>query len=95
MEMGNTLIRGRLQHKYHFCGRCGVRYPLSQLIWQTSAKGKVLVCLANCYDQMTSLQRDADISRRSAIAGQSRELLPDFKITDGMTVDVDDISFVP
>ena len=95
MGWDDTLIRGYKQHKYHLCGRCGVRYPLSRLVWQTSDLGKVLVCIDNCYDTMTGPQRDADITRRSASAGQSNELLPDTKITDGATVDVDDISFVP
>lgn len=65
------------------------------MTWQTSGTGKVLVCLANCYDTMTDLQRDASVTRLSTIAGQSRELLPDFKITDGVTVDIDDINFIP
>lgn len=91
MGMGNTLRRGRLQHKYHLCGRCGVRYPLSELTWQND----VLVCYANCYDTMLAEQRDAELARKEAQAGESRELQPDFKITDGVTLDVDDISFIP
>jgi hypothetical protein len=95
MGMSDTLIRGRLQHKYHYCGRCGVRYPLSRMVWQSSSKGKVLLCLATCYDSMTDIQYDADIVRKVQIAGNGQELLPDVKLTDGATVDIDEISFVP
>lgn len=95
MGVGDTLIRGQRQHKYHYCGRCGVRYPLSQMVWQTSSKGKVLLCRVNCYDTMTDIQRDAEITRRSMIAGQGLELIPDVKLTDGATIDVDDVTFVP
>jgi hypothetical protein len=95
MGMSDTLIRGRLIHKYHYCGRCGVRYPLSRMVWQSSGKGKVLLCLATCYDTMTDIQRDAEITRKVQIAGNGQELLPDVKLTDGATVDIDDISFVP
>lgn len=89
--MGDTLIRGRLQHKYHDCSRCGVRYPLSQLTWQDG----LLVCYANCFDSQLLQQRDAEMDRKVAIAGQSHELQPDYKITDGITMDVDDVMFVP
>jgi hypothetical protein len=95
MGMSDTLIRGRLQHKYHYCGRCGVRYPLSRMVWQSSGKGRALVCLANCYDTRTDLQRDADITRVEEVAQNNPDLLPDVKLTDGATVDIDEISFVP
>jgi hypothetical protein len=91
MGMGDTLIRGRLQHKYHLCDRCGVRYPLSQLAWQFG----FLVCLSNCYDTQITSQRDGEIARKVAVAGQSRELEPDYKIVDAATVDTDDLEFVP
>lgn len=89
--MGDTLIRGRLQHKYHFCDRCGVRYPLSQLTWQNS----ILICYANCYDSQIPEQRDAEMNRKVMQAEQSRELQPDYKITDAAQMDVDDVFFVP
>lgn len=91
MGMGDTLIRGRLQHKYHNCNRCGVRYPLSQLTWQNG----ILVCYANCYDTMLKEQRDAEMNRKTMQAEQSRELQPDYKITDAAQIDVDDVFFVP
>lgn len=89
--MGDTLIRGRLQHKYHYCDRCKVRYPLSQLTWQDG----ILVCYVNCYDSQLPQERDAEMDRKIAQAGQSRELQPDFKITDGTQMEVDDVFFVP
>lgn len=65
------------------------------MVWQTSGKGKVLLCLANCYDSMTDLQRDGQMTRKVQIAGLGNELLPDNKLTDGATVDIDDIAFIP
>lgn len=89
--MGDTLIRGRLQHKYHQCSRCTVRYPLSQLTWQNG----LLVCYANCYDTQLPEQRDSEMNRKVMQAEQSRELQPDYKITDAAQMDVDDVFFVP
>lgn len=89
-----TLIRGRLQHKYHFCSCCSIRYPLSQLQWQVRDKGAGLYC-TQCFDTMVGPERTAQIDRMSAIAATSNELQPDPKITDAALVIDDEVDFMP
>lgn len=90
-----TLWRGRLQHKYHYCSCCGVRYPLSMLTWQTRDLGSGLYC-PQCVDTRVGPQRDAERTRMENIAAQSTtEDQPDRMLTEGaLTID-DEVEFIP
>lgn len=89
-----TLWRGRLQHKYHYCSCCGVRYPLSMLTWQTRDLGSGLYC-PQCTDTLVGPARDANITRMVQIASQSDELQPDKMLTESaLTID-DEVEFIP
>lgn len=89
-----TLIRGRLQHKYHLCSCCGVRYDLAELKWQTRDLGSGLYC-PSCYDTGTGPERDAIRTRAESIAAQSNEDQPDRMLTDGALVIDDDVEYMP
>lgn len=86
-----TLWRSRLRNKYHYCARCGVRYPLGKMIWQNG----LLVCLANCYDTMLPQERDSIMDRAVQMASQSNELQPDKMLTDSAVTSDDDVDYMP
>ena len=86
------MLRGRLQYKYHYCGRCGRRVPLEEMRWEAG----VLVCKTNdCQDTMLPQERDAMMDRAVMNAQASREDQPDPKISEAPTLDTDEISFMP
>jgi hypothetical protein len=85
--------RGRRSFKdgpYHYCGRCGERFHLSQMDWQRG----VLCCFPNnCYDTgVNPLVGQREIAIIKQFEVPTRELEPDPKLVDpGIVVDGDDL----
>jgi len=84
------LFTGYLQNKYHYCGRCSNRAIIAQMKWQNG----VLLC-PDCIDTMLPQERDAALDRAVAVAATSEEGQIDKKLTEGATIDADEVSFIP
>lgn len=84
------LWTGHLQYKYHYCGICSNRWPLSMMKWQNG----VLRC-TECIDTMFPQERDASMDRAVAAAASSQELQLDKKLTEGAIIDADEVAFIP
>lgn len=86
------MLRNYLSAKYHFCGRCGNRAPLEEMIYQLG----VLVCKrGDCQDTTLKAERQAEITRILERLGDSKELQPDPKLTEASAMISDDVVFTP
>lgn len=71
--------RAQTENVYFQCSRCGLRQPMSKMIWQAG----ILVCAVyNCIDDLILGQRDAMRAKALARLAGSDEAVPIRKLRE-------------
>jgi len=86
-----ALLRGYMDNKYHYCGICGDRTPLAEMVYQRG-----ILVDSKCQDTgdfPSRGDRDAQISKLLASYTDSQELQPDRMLTEAAVQQDEDVSF--